>query len=242
MQPEHNQRVKAFFDETHLYLKNRFGIRLRQRIVNELLGIVSSANILDIGCGDGSVSLPLLQGSNNFLTLLDLSEHMLAEARLHIQKGQVERVSFYHGDFLTFEPTHVYDIVLCMGVLAHVPSVESTINKLARIMKPGGFCVIQLTDNAKWITQLDSTYSVLRSYLHRDKYRYHLNRLTFTRIKDQLTQAGFNIEAYRRYSLLLPGMGKLPDSFLYFYQLMTLQNRLLSARGSEVILLVRKVA
>jgi hypothetical protein len=43
-----------------------------------------------------------------------------------------------------------------------------------------------------------------------------------------------------RYSFLLPGMGRLPDAFLYKYQLFTLQNNWLSNHGSEVILLLRK--
>ena len=79
MAPETDD-VKAFFNQPHRYLHKRFGLRLRAEITQELLGPLSAVRILDIGCGDGSISLPYLF-SGNSLVLLDLSESMLQLAR-----------------------------------------------------------------------------------------------------------------------------------------------------------------
>jgi SAM-dependent methyltransferase len=48
--------------------------------VQELVRLSGDARVLDIGCGDGSISLPLLTGKTS-LTLLDLSAKMLSIAK-----------------------------------------------------------------------------------------------------------------------------------------------------------------
>ena len=52
---------------------------------------VDRSLILDIGCGDGSLSLPLLDDRSR-LTLLDFSEGMLERARQNIPPGMNTRV------------------------------------------------------------------------------------------------------------------------------------------------------
>lgn len=236
---ERNQLVQAFFDQTHLYLKNRYGIRLRQHITRELLGNVEGASILDVGCGNGAISAPFLQNPENRLTLLDISDKMLAEAQRHIPQPWQERVTFYHGDIAMFEPIANFDVVLCLGVLAHVPSVTETLHKIANVLKPAGRTVVQLTDYDKWIARLDALYFQLREQMV-SGYHYAPNRFRAAEIKQKLTETGFMLKGQRRYSLLLPGMGKLPDSLLFRYQMATLRTSFLSARGSEVILLAEK--
>ncbi|MCL4870661.1 MAG: class I SAM-dependent methyltransferase [Anaerolineae bacterium] len=239
MAVERNQLVQAFFDQTHLYLKNRYGIRMRQHVIHELLGKVAGANLIDVGCGDGAISIPLLQNPDNQVTLLDLSDKMLAEAKRHIPDSWQGRVTFVHGDIAAFEPMQQFDVVLCLGVLAHVPSVAETLHKIAAILKPGGQCVVQFTDYDKWIARLDALYFSFRERLT-SGHRYHPNRLRAVDVRRKLAEAGFLLKGQRRYSLFLPGMGKLPDSFLFHYQMATLQTPFLSARGSEVVWLAQK--
>lgn len=239
MATERNKLVQIFFDQTHLYLKKRYGIRLRQHVTTELLVDVKGANILDVGCGDGAISLPLLHNSDNRLTLLDLSDKMLAEAYHQLPEIWKHRVSFYHGDFLAFEPCVTFDVVLSLGVLAHVSSVSATLEKVAKLLKPGGRFVVQFTDSDKWIARLDALYSWGRERLM-PNYHYTVNRIRYAELTQQMSQFGLEVKDQRRFSLLVPGMGKLPDSFLFRYQMATLNNSALSVRGSEVILLAEK--
>ena len=69
--------VRTFFDQPQNYLeRKRFDIRLRAETTKTFLEGTNCTKIIDIGCGDGSVSLPLLL-SDRYLTLLDLSSTML---------------------------------------------------------------------------------------------------------------------------------------------------------------------
>src|SRR5712675_3643989 len=73
--------VRELFDHRENYLDRRqLDIRLRTETVSSLVEGKSYNEILDIGCGDGSISTPLLT-SRCHLTLLDISTQMLSLAR-----------------------------------------------------------------------------------------------------------------------------------------------------------------
>ena len=72
--------VKQFFDQTRCYLEKNVNIEIRKRIVRELVGDIRNSRILDLGCGDGSISLQFLN-ETNYISLVDLSPNMLAIAR-----------------------------------------------------------------------------------------------------------------------------------------------------------------
>src|SRR5437773_11740974 len=93
------QHVKSFFDRTNVYLRKSFGISLRVSIVRRLLGDLDGSTILDLGCGDGRVSLQYLS-HNNKITLVDLSERMLEQTRLNTPEAFKTNVEYINGDFL----------------------------------------------------------------------------------------------------------------------------------------------
>ena len=74
-------------------------MRIRIETVREFLKNPRFGHILDIGCGDGSISLPLLTTENR-LTLLDMSEGMLARAKSGIPAGLSGSVETLKSDFM----------------------------------------------------------------------------------------------------------------------------------------------
>lgn len=235
---DRSELVRAFFDKTDLYLDNSFGLALRALIVREFLGDLSRSTILDIGCGNAAMSLPYI-GQGNRLTLIDLSSEMLALAYAHTPPDLRDHVSYLNRDFLTFTPITRFDVIICLGVLAHLPSVEHGIAKIASLLKPGGHCIVQFTDQKRLVAKIDRAYQMLRQTM-RPLYDYSPNPMSSTSVEKMLDDHGLRIVARRRYSLLLPGMGKLPDRFLFRYQLLSLRNPVLSSLGSEVILHLTK--
>src|SRR5580692_9200767 len=97
-------RVRHFFDQPENYLdRRRFDIRVRVETTEAFLKESSFTRILDIGCGDGSISVPLLSLDRS-LTLLDISPNMLALARSRVPAGLMSKVAFVNEDFLTAFP------------------------------------------------------------------------------------------------------------------------------------------
>ena len=111
--------ARRFFEVPQKYLARDFNIRARTHIVRKLLGDVRGRSILDIGCGDGSISRQFLSESNQ-LTLLDLSKNMLQVAQNTTPQEYLHRTRFINNDFIQCGFVDEFDVVLCLGVLAHV--------------------------------------------------------------------------------------------------------------------------
>lgn len=141
-------QVKSLFEVPDKYLSGRqYDIRIRLETVQEFTKNLSFDRILDIGCGDGSISVPLLPRSKR-LTLLDVSINMLDLARNNVPLDRVHDVELINDNFMDADlAPESFDLILSIGVLAHVDSPAAVISKIARIAKPGAFVVIQFTDS-----------------------------------------------------------------------------------------------
>jgi 2-polyprenyl-3-methyl-5-hydroxy-6-metoxy-1,4-benzoquinol methylase len=230
--------VKKYIDRADSYRKYPFVTQLRAFIIRDLLGDISNSRIVDIGCGDGNISLQYIPLSNH-ITLIDLSEKMLDVAKQNMPKQFHENVTYINMDFLEYEPAQLFDIVICLGVLAHVSLVSEAMEKISKLLRPGGRCIIQFTDLDQPFSKFLYLYFLVHKFFA-DPYHYSINHITFREIAQLTNQCHLRLERKLRYSLLLPGMGKLPDQFLYKYELFTFQHRLLSRLGSEMILLLTK--
>ncbi|MGO8675836.1 MAG: class I SAM-dependent methyltransferase [Limisphaerales bacterium] len=154
--------VAAVFSKPRWYLEGRnYHVRTRTRVVGEMLGDSRFQDALDIGCGDGSISLPLL-GPGARLTLLDMSEEMLVIASSRVPECFKAQVKTRQGNFLELElEPEGYDTIFCLGVLAYVDSSKPLIEKLAALLKPGGRLFIECTDSTHPVSVLIRAYGRL---------------------------------------------------------------------------------
>ena len=90
--------------------------------IREMLDGIKKSKILDLGCGDGSLSLQFLP-EVDLITLVDFSDNMLNICRNKVPRRMGNRVDFIVNDINLFAPQQKYDVVLCMGVLSHVKSI-----------------------------------------------------------------------------------------------------------------------
>ena len=114
-------------------------------------------NLLDIGCGTGSLSLAL---SATFKTVvgIDLDEAMLEKAR--ITGEDTDNLEFLRLDMLEIDP-HFYpekfDGIICYGnTLVHLSSLEQIslfLKKCLRLLTPGGKMLIQIINYDRILDQ-----------------------------------------------------------------------------------------
>ena len=62
-------KAYTHFNNVDQYLRQKFDIRVRAEIVKELMGKLENIDIIDFGCGDGSISLQF-QSLTNHITLV----------------------------------------------------------------------------------------------------------------------------------------------------------------------------
>jgi len=107
MEPVSN-KVEDFFNNKNTYLSGNPIIALRTDIVRFCIGEIKDKNILDIGCGNGELTLGYLK--DNTITFLDLSSEMLLEVQKNIPPDHKENARFVKGDFLKtdFPPLTIF--------------------------------------------------------------------------------------------------------------------------------------
>src|SRR5229473_3269757 len=92
------EAVRRYFGESKNYLDIRhYIIEIRKETVKEFTAGRTFRDILDIGCGDGSISIPFLSATSR-LTLLDLSDAMLSRALSRVRPELRENVDTINQD------------------------------------------------------------------------------------------------------------------------------------------------
>lgn len=125
--------------------------RLRHQLVFDALTshLKPESTILDMGCGDGEMSLRLGR-AGHIIVGVDTSSEMLNLARERLTsepEAIAERVVFQSGDIDHYSGNRDFDAVCCHGVLMYLDRSDRAIGSLAKRVAPGGLLSV-LTRNA----------------------------------------------------------------------------------------------
>lgn len=114
----------------------------------QLAGVRNGQHILDVACGTGrgTVGLAHAVGPSGSVAALDLSEHMLGQARTKIEKmAMSERVHFRQGNARNLPyPDATFDLVYngYMFDLIPLDGFLPILKEFNRVLKPGGKLVL----------------------------------------------------------------------------------------------------
>lgn len=132
-------RVRAYFDE----LAGRFGRhyvpgRSWKALAEMLLKLLPPMRIVDIGAGEGTLSLLLAQSAERVIAV-DNSEQMIAYGREAAFKAGVRNLEYRLGDLeeLPLDDASV-DLALFSQSLHHAIHPLNALKEAYRVLKPGG--------------------------------------------------------------------------------------------------------
>jgi ubiquinone/menaquinone biosynthesis C-methylase UbiE len=125
---------------------------------------VKNPRILDLGCGPGSLVNHLRQIPGAHLTGVDLVPEMIRAAQ-----ERYPDIDFLIDDAesLSF-PDASFDLVLCSGVLHHLPTLNMAMHEILRVLKPNGLIVAREPNEDNFSArqpQLAYTHLCLRHFL-----------------------------------------------------------------------------
>ncbi len=107
--------------------------------------------VLDLGCGDGSLTAWLHDQLEAGETVgMDSSESMLAQARQHEQPN----LTFVQGNIATFEDAEPFDLVFTNAALQWVDDHETLVPRLLKLLAPGGQFAMQIPVNEQLISHI----------------------------------------------------------------------------------------
>jgi len=192
--------VREVFEQAGRYLeKRRYDIRIRAETVKAMADGLEFSRILDIGCGDGSISLPLLRLGRH-LTLLDFSSSMTAIARSNVPQHLAASIDVRNEDFTTAEfAEHSFDLIICIGVMAHVDSPDRLLHKIYQLLKPNGAVILEFTDAYHPVSWIRRSAKALRRLVATP--RYPVNLFSFRRVQTLLAKHHFRLFSLFCYGL-----------------------------------------
>lgn len=234
--------VKAFFEKTDVYLTYNYNLRIRTETLGHFIGEKKFENVLDMPCGTGDISAPFLPQFDH-LTMMDFSENMIATAKKRIPDEEKEKVTFVNADFYDVDfKDKLYDLVINIGILAHIKDPWKFVDETVKLVKPGGYLVIQNTDSDHWFAKLIHFYLGMRRAVGKDKYK--LNKVSEKELVHKIKNHGFELVDQFRYNQSFLGLSRLFKNDLkykltrnYFGYAGANKN---ATQGSDVTFLFRK--
>jgi SAM-dependent methyltransferase len=187
--------------------------------IMRLLDLQPGARILDLGCGNGRLAIPLARAGYS-VTGLDACEELLSIARNSAVEVGGE-LSFIHAEMKDFASSARYDAVINIGTaFGYVPCAkddQAALRNACRSLAPGGAFLIETenrdhrvrTSRRTWFRLADTTVWSDRDYdpltgrwheriewlvggvVHRTEYSVRLYSLT--ELAAMLSDAGFEV-------------------------------------------------
>lgn len=141
----------------------------------------SGGRILDIGCGSGAFLDQVRQQYPCEVFGVDLSEAAVATAKTQFD------LEVFHGTLLDARfPDGHFDVVTAWWYLEHVPDPLPVLQEVARILKPGGRCILGVPNTHSVVARLFA-----KNWYHLDSPR-HLCLYNPKAMRFLLQQAGLS--------------------------------------------------
>lgn len=132
------ERAGSYGWDTDASLSSRLKVRLLSKYVS------AEARLCDVGCGNG-LFLRVIASQCAHATGVDLNADMIAEARAMVAREKIENIELIQcsASALPF-PDKTFDMVYCLSTLLLLPDVEGALSNLVRILRDGGFLVLDV--------------------------------------------------------------------------------------------------
>jgi len=118
-----------------------------ERVV-DVAGVKPGDRVLDVACGTGVVARAAIKRVGNGTVVgLDLNPGMLAVAKerapdVEWQEGPAEDLPY---------DDNAFDVVICQFSLMFFPNQTAALQEMARVLVPGGRCVVSVFDSLDYV-------------------------------------------------------------------------------------------
>jgi len=145
---ELNNKIKKFYDDIKfpgVYNKQQIDLwnprnnNLYLQFMDKYL--TDHQNVIDVGCGSGLITNIFAQQYQSQFTAVDFSTSIQIGKDYSIQH-KLKNTNWIQSDFLSIDIDQKFDVVICQGVLHHMPQHDIVLKKLKSLIKPNGIMLL----------------------------------------------------------------------------------------------------
>lgn len=136
MKHDFNHKAETFDSPKNIFLAN-----LVCQAVEKQIDLLSDKEILDFGGGTGLLALPLVKQAKS-VTLVDISEKMLEQARLKAERQDIKNIQFLEQDLLEKPLEKEFNLVVVCRVLHHMPDLDASLSLFHQHLREDGQLLI----------------------------------------------------------------------------------------------------
>ena len=136
MKHDFNHKAETFDSPKNIFLAN-----LVCQAVEKQIDLLSDKEILDFGGGTGLLTLPLAKQAE-FVTLVDISEKMLEQARLKAEQQDIKNIQFLEQDLLETPLEQKFDLIVVCRVFHHMSDLDAALSLFHQHLKEDGKLLI----------------------------------------------------------------------------------------------------
>ena len=136
MKHDFNHKAETFDSPKNIFLAN-----LVCQEIEKQIALLSDKEILDFGGGTGLLALPLAKQAKS-VTLVDISEKMLEQARLKAEQQDIKNIQFLEQDLLVNPLEQQFDLIVVSRVLHHMPDLDATLAMFHHHLRENGQVLI----------------------------------------------------------------------------------------------------
>lgn len=136
MKHDFNHKAETFDSPKNIFLAN-----LVCQAAEKQIDLLSDKEILDFGGGTGLLTLPLAKQAKS-VTLVDIPEKMLEQARLKVEQQDIKNIQFLEQDLLKSPLKQEFDLIVVCRVLHHMPDVDAALSLFHQHLRKDGQLLI----------------------------------------------------------------------------------------------------
>jgi 2-polyprenyl-3-methyl-5-hydroxy-6-metoxy-1,4-benzoquinol methylase len=146
----------------------------------------NSKNVLDIGCGVGTIDFYIAKHGSN-VTGIDISQNSISIAKKNAEYFKLnKKIVFKVLKFPDEMPQGKFDIIICSEVLEHLNHDKVAVKKIKTLLQKGGILIASSPSQ----NSLFYRWGLLNKF---EKEVGHLRRYTEESFKNLFENAGFKI-------------------------------------------------
>lgn len=179
--------------QSHLINERNFTYRIYLSIINPL--ITKDQNVLDIGCGSGTMSFYLASKVKNVLGI-DISKNAIEACSKSKKVLKINNVNFRQMVFPKEYPQEKFDLIVCFEVIEHLEDDLEAIEKIYELLNKNGLLILSTPSKNAPLHRLGYTKKF-------DKKVGHLRRYSTEDLFKIVNKAGFQIiEVHKKEGVL----------------------------------------